>query len=243
MLLREQGSRTACLDVADIGCGAGSQSILWAEKGHRVAALDVSASLIEIGHKRAAHRGLSIQFSVGRAQALPFRSEHFDVVLMPELLEHVADWEVCLREAVRVLRSGGVVYVSTTNRLCPIQQEFNLPLYSWYPAVLKRWCEAKALSTRPEWANHTRYPAVNWFSYFELQRWFNSQGVDTLDRFDILSRRPLRPPAEAIVKAIRGFETIRLLAHAASEGTTVWGRKCAPSPARSQGQPLQVASP
>jgi 2-polyprenyl-3-methyl-5-hydroxy-6-metoxy-1,4-benzoquinol methylase len=54
-----------------------------------------------------------------------------DVCLLPELLEHVADWQSCLNEAARVLRPGGLLYLSTTNVLCPRQQEFNLPLYSF----------------------------------------------------------------------------------------------------------------
>lgn len=225
MLAREQGSQEQRLDVVDIGCGAATQAMLWAEQGHRVAALDASESLVAIGQQRARDRGLSIDFRVGVAQALPFSSEGFDVVLMPELLEHVAQWEECLIEAVRVLRAGGVLYVSTTNKLCPVQQEFNLPLYSWYPPALKRWCEAKAVSTRPEWANHTRYPAVNWFSYYGLEKWFDAHGVDTLDRFDILSRQRLNRRDRAVVALIQRYRAFKFLAQTATEGTMVWGLK------------------
>ena len=224
-LLQDEGTGAKRLDIADIGCGAGTQAMLWAERGHRVEALDASESLIAIGRKRATERNLDVRFSVGWAQSLPFENEQFDVVLMPELLEHVSDWESCLLEAVRVLRPGGVLYVSTTNILCPVQQEFNLPLYSWYPPGIKRWCESKSLSTRPQWANHTRYPAVNWFSYFELRRWFEAHGVKTMDRFDVLSRQQLGNPARLLVKAIRRFEPVRFLAQTATEGTTVWGFK------------------
>jgi 2-polyprenyl-6-hydroxyphenyl methylase/3-demethylubiquinone-9 3-methyltransferase len=224
-LLQERGNGTDGLDIADIGCGAGTQAMLWAEQGHKVAALDASESLIAIGQRRAAEKQLDVRFSVGWAQSLPFESERFDVVLLPELLEHVAEWESCLLEAVRVLRTGGILYVSTTNKLCPVQQEFNLPLYSWYPPKIKRWCESKSLSTRPEWANHTRYPAVNWFSYFGLRRWFDARGIDTLDRFDVLSRQQLADPARLLVNVIRRFELVRFLAQSATEGTTVWGLK------------------
>lgn len=224
-LLQEEGRKAEVLDVADIGCGAGTQAMLWAEQGHRVAALDTSESLIAIGKRRAHERDLDVGFSVGWAQSLPFGSEGFDVVLLPELLEHVAEWESCLLEAVRVLRPGGILYVSTTNKLCPVQQEFNLPLYSWYPPGIKRWCESKSLSTRPEWANHTRYPAVNWFSYFGLRRWFAARGIDTMDRFDVLSRQQLGAPARLLISAICRYEPVRFLAQTATEGTTVWGLK------------------
>jgi ubiquinone/menaquinone biosynthesis C-methylase UbiE len=224
-MLTQQGGRTGPFDVADIGCGAGTQAMLWAELGHRVAAIDASASLVGIGAKRAQESGRNVRFAVGWAQTLPFDREQFDVVLMPELLEHVSEWEACLEEAVRVLRPGGLLYVSTTNKLCPIQQEFNLPGYSWYPPAVKRWCVAQALGQRPEWANYTRYPAVNWFSYFGLQQWLELRGMETFDRFDILARQDLKTASKWLVSAVRRFVPLRFLAQVATEGTTVWGLK------------------
>jgi len=209
-------------DVIDIGCGAGTQAMLWAEGGHRVCALDVSEALVEIARQRAAESGLAIRFDVGTAANLPYADRSADAVLLPELLEHVVDWESCLNEAVRVLRPAGLLYLSTTNRLCPHQMEFTLPCYSWYPGRLKRWCERKAVTTHPEWVNHARYPAVNWFSYFELSRWLRARGFVTMDRFDMLATQPLGGLARAIVTSIRVLPPLRLLGHMATGGTTVW---------------------
>ena len=44
----------------------------------------------------------------------------------------------------------------------------------------------------------------------------------TLDRFDLLAKRSLSKPARALVSAVRTIPPLRLLAHMASEGTTVW---------------------
>jgi 2-polyprenyl-6-hydroxyphenyl methylase/3-demethylubiquinone-9 3-methyltransferase len=225
LLARDAVHPQSVLKVADIGCGAGTQSLIWAAGGHRVAAVDVSEALIAIGRRRAEEKGLRVEFSVGSAQSLPFAAEQFDVVLMPELLEHVPDWENCLGEATRVLRPGGVLYVSTTNRLCPKQQEFELPLYSWYPRPIKRWCEGKALTTHPEWANHTRFPAVNWFTYFELRDWLSMRSVQTLDRFDVMRQQHRRLLEGAVATMICRLPPLRWLAHVASEGTVIWGIK------------------
>ena len=226
-LLAESG-RTGLLDVTDIGCGAGTQALLWSDLGHRVSALDVNEPLVTIARARAAERGLSIRFDVGTATALPYADASADAVLLPELLEHVAEWQSCLNEAVRVLRPGGLLYLSTTNWLCPRQQEFTLPLYSWYPGIVKRWCERKAATSHPHWANYARYPAVNWFSYFGLSSWLEGRGFRTLDRFDMLARQALPGPAGTIVAVVRSLPPIRVAGHVLTEGTTVWALKRPP---------------
>ncbi len=214
--------RDGTFDVIDIGCGAGAQALLWAERGHRVCALDVNESLIAIARQRADEANLSIRFDIGTATSLPYGAESADAVLLPELLEHVVDWEGCLSEAVRVIRPRGLLYLSTTNWLCPHQQEFQLPAYAWYPGPLKRWLEQKAVTTHPQWVNHARYPAVNWFSYFQLSRWLRARGFRTMDRFDMLAKQSLGPLASALVASVRLLPPIRVLGHMATEGTTVW---------------------
>ena len=76
-----------------------------------------------------------------------------------------------------MLRPGGVLYLRTTNRLCPIQAEFSLPLYAWHPRSMKRYCERLAVTTRPGIANYARYPAVHWFSYFQLKEYLTQLGL------------------------------------------------------------------
>lgn len=209
------------LDVVDIGCGAGTNCILWAKRGHLVHGLDINGPLLQLARARAARAGHAIDFRLGSAQRLPWPDASMDVVILLELLEHVPDWAACLAECTRVLRPGGVLYLTTTNNLCPVQQEFNLPLYSWYPAAIKRYFEHLARTSWPDLVNFAKYPAANWFTFYSLRRSLASRGFRCLDRFDMIDLSGKRWCARAVVRMIRGFQPVRWLAHMATPGVAV----------------------
>lgn len=225
LLALPRARRIERLAVADIGCGAGTQAMLWSESGHLVRGLDVNARLLELARTRAGQRGLTTAFEVGSATELPWADRTMDVVLVPELLEHVAPWRQCLNEFARVLKHGGILYISTSNKLCPVQQEFSLPLYSWYPAFLKRHYERLALTTRPEIAGYAKYPAVNWFSFFSLERELKALGFECRDRFDMMETRNKSLPVRFARQLIRSVPPLRFLAHVATPYTVVVARK------------------
>jgi len=220
LLDRLNGGAGTEFSVADIGCGTGMQAQLWAERGHKVFGLDVNAPLIEIARNRADDAGLSIQFDVGSATELPYPDASMDVALMPELLEHVANWQGCLDEAIRILKPGGLLYLSTTNWLCPVQQEYNLPLYSWYPGFLKRHYERLAVTTRPEIANYCKYPAVNWFSFYSLAAYLREHGFRSLDRFDMIEAKG--GLIGLALSCVRAIPPLRLLGQALTPGSIVF---------------------
>jgi ubiquinone/menaquinone biosynthesis C-methylase UbiE len=215
---------TQSLDVVDVGCGAGSQAMMWAESGHRAQGIDISAPLIDLARQRAQEAGLYARFAVGSADKLPLPDASVDIVLVSELLEHLAEWEPCVDEALRILRPGGVIYMSTTNWLCPVQQEFKLPGYSWYPRGLKKRCEEMAVTTHGHWVQFTSYPAVHWFSYYQLRDYLDSRGVTARDRFDSMDMGSsmLR---RAAVGAIRAASPLRFAAHVLTPYTMVVGHR------------------
>jgi 2-polyprenyl-6-hydroxyphenyl methylase/3-demethylubiquinone-9 3-methyltransferase len=213
------------LDVLDVGCGAGAQASLWVDGGHRYWGLDVNRPLIDLARKRAQLVNLSAEFNVGTAVDLPYADCSMDICLLPELLEHVSDWRSCLAEAVRVLRLGGLLYLTTTNKLCPHQVEFNLPLYSWYPSTLKRYFEKRALTDWPALANYATYPAVNWFSFFGLRKYLMANNFICLDRFDLIDAHQRGALTRLMVGTIRSIPPLRLLGHVATPYTILVARK------------------
>jgi len=101
-------------DHLDIGCGPGTFiGTLKAE--HRSTGIDLAEPQIAYARSRygAPHR----RFETIPAGPLPFAPGSFDAVTAIELIEHLpeAKNEELLREAVRVLRPGGKLVVSTPN--------------------------------------------------------------------------------------------------------------------------------
>jgi 2-polyprenyl-3-methyl-5-hydroxy-6-metoxy-1,4-benzoquinol methylase len=227
MILRVMGeqSTTHPLEVADIGCGAGTQCLVWAELGHMVHGLDVNEPLLALAKERAINAGVGIDFRVGSATELPWANESMDVCLVPELLEHVVAWKTCLDECMRILRPGGILFISTTNKLCPRQQEFDLPFYSWYPAPLKRYCEHLAVTTRPDLVNFARYPAVHWFSFYRLRAVLATGGFQCMDRFDVMDLTQKSTLARMLVSSLRALSLLRWCAHVATPSTIVVASK------------------
>lgn len=213
------------LDVVDIGCGAGTLSILWAAAGHDVHGLDVNESLVKLAEKRAKDEGYDIDFRLGTATQLPWDDESMDVCMVPELLEHVAEWEQCLDEFSRILCPGGILFLSTDNKLCPKQQEFTLLFYSWYPGPIKRYCEKLAKTTHPQIAGYAKYPAVNWFSFYSLRTEFGKRGMRSLDRFDLIDFKRKGKFQKLLLSVIRKFPPARFLGHIASTCTVIVGIK------------------
>jgi SAM-dependent methyltransferase len=71
-----------------------------------------------------------VRYVVGDATDLPFEAESFDAITMFDLLEHVPAHEKAVSEAMRVLRPGGFLLVSSP------ADTWRFPYYSF----LKRYC-------------------------------------------------------------------------------------------------------
>lgn len=203
--MRIEAGRERSFRIADIGGGAGTLARIFARAGHEVTCVDLSKDLLEEGRRRAAEEGLVIDFINCSATQTPLPDASLDICVIPELLEHIVAWAECLDEASRILKPGGLLYLSTTNKLCPIQEEFELPLYSWYPGFLKRRYEHLAVTTRPEISNYAKYPAVNWFTFYQLRSALTERGfsrfLDRLDMIEIMAEESFKVSVAKFLQA------------------------------------------
>jgi ubiquinone/menaquinone biosynthesis C-methylase UbiE len=100
--------------VLDAGCGGGGTALSLAEEARFAVGLDLSARFLGSGTRLAAERRIeNAAFVQADASRLPFRDQAFDLVFSHSVIEHVASAESYLAECRRVLRPGGLLYLST----------------------------------------------------------------------------------------------------------------------------------
>ena len=98
--------------VVDIGCGEGSLVRLMTRHGAK--AFGVDNNLAQLEKARAAKPVSNEIFHQGNAENLPFDDGCMDVAVFFNSLHHVPEqsMETALSEANRILKSGGILYVS-----------------------------------------------------------------------------------------------------------------------------------
>ena len=133
--------------MLDIGCGVGAFVRRLADLSAHVYGVDIDSERVRRGAQalRPAEGG---GLAVAVSESLPFQDGAFDLVLLHEVLEHVRDDALTLREACRVTRPGGNVVVFCPNRLYPFETHGvflgkryvfgNIPLVNYLPDPLRR---------------------------------------------------------------------------------------------------------
>ncbi len=144
--------------VLDLGCGVGEYVRAFEREGAEALGCDIEwPRLVEAG-RRGARRLVA-----AAGEALPFRDGALDLVVMNEVIEHVADDRATLREVARVLAPGGDCVIFAPNRLYPFETHGirlgrrylfgNIPLVNWLPRRLRdRLVPHARVYGRGEWS-------------------------------------------------------------------------------------------
>jgi ubiquinone/menaquinone biosynthesis C-methylase UbiE len=102
-------------DVLEVGCGPGWLTLVMRRMvpHARYVALDRSAEMLDIARGNAAAEGaLEVDFRLSPAERLPFPDGSFDLVTSQSVFRQLDDPVAAIREAARVLRPGGLAYIS-----------------------------------------------------------------------------------------------------------------------------------
>jgi arsenite methyltransferase len=103
-------------EVLDIGCGAGTDTLVAAQMvapAGQVAGIDMTPEMLSRARAAAAEMGATnVDFVEGEVEQLPFAAERFDVAISNGVIDLIPDKDAVFSEIFRVLRPGGRLQVA-----------------------------------------------------------------------------------------------------------------------------------
>lgn len=101
--------------VLDMGCGTGTLALMikQLQPNAKIYGLDIDPQILDMANKKVQQTGSQIDLQQGSATCLPYPDQSFDHVFVSLILHHLTrqDKQQALKEAFRVLRSGGELHV------------------------------------------------------------------------------------------------------------------------------------
>jgi 2-polyprenyl-6-hydroxyphenyl methylase/3-demethylubiquinone-9 3-methyltransferase len=113
--LRSSNKPLKNIDILDIGCGGGLLSEPMCRMGANVVGIDASKKNINVAKYHAKKNKLKIRYICTYPENLKI-DEKFDVILNMEIVEHVNDVKLFVRETSKLLKKDGLMFFATLNK-------------------------------------------------------------------------------------------------------------------------------
>jgi arsenite methyltransferase len=121
--------------VLDLGCGAGTDSLVAAlmvgDEGS-VTGIDMTPEMLAKARTAAGEAGLdNVTFVEGEAERLPFDDESFDVLISNGVIDLIPDKDAVFAEIYRVLAPAGRIQVADVTIQRPVSEEGKRNIDLW----------------------------------------------------------------------------------------------------------------
>jgi len=103
------------LKILDIGCGGGLLCEPLNRLGANITGIDASANNIGVAKLHSKEMNLDIKYIQCAPEDLKLKNE-FDVILNMEIVEHVADVNLFVKNCSNLIKKNGIMFVATINK-------------------------------------------------------------------------------------------------------------------------------
>ena len=103
------------INILDIGCGGGLLCEPLKRLGATVTGIDASKNNIEVAKLHAKEMNLNINYINCSPEKLDFENK-FDVILNMEVVEHVSNVDLFIKNCSRLIKKDGIMFASTINK-------------------------------------------------------------------------------------------------------------------------------
>ena len=145
--------------ILDFGCGNGAQTVEFFHESCKIIAVDIAFSEVKVLSQYIQYNCINnIIPIIFDGFHLPLSSNSIDIILSYEVLEHVEDESLVLKELYRVLKSKGEMILSVPNKgwifethgaYLPLLPWNRIPFFSWLPKrIHKKFAKARIYRKR-----------------------------------------------------------------------------------------------
>ena len=103
------------LNILDVGCGGGLLTEPLSRLGANVVGIDASSKNIKIAKKHLKKNNLKVKYFCTSPENFKYKKK-FDIILNMEIVEHVENLDLFLRQTSKFLKKGGLMYIATINK-------------------------------------------------------------------------------------------------------------------------------
>lgn len=158
----------------DVGCGAGGLAIAFTKRSSATVAFDVDLKYLKVATAWGREEGVELNLLVASGESMPFKSEAFDFVACSDVIEHLNNPSKMVGEVARVLKKGGIVYLTCPNKISPrIVLKDNHYLLPFFTLLPRRIAEAYVKATKRGETNEVLFLPL----YPRLVKTFERAGI------------------------------------------------------------------
>jgi len=135
--------------ILDLGCGMGGFVVAANLREILTIGLDIDIENLKITRIRGLKYDFTPDIVLGIGEMLPFKDNCFDVIVMFDVIEHVNNPELVIKDVSRTLKNNGYFYVNAISRYILKDPHYHLYFINFLPRPLAEFYIKLRKHTKP----------------------------------------------------------------------------------------------